>query len=198
MVRFRVVRALASLQILDPDLPVDRATIDAAIEDALRSAFRDLEWRMAIKRAVDEAPERRSPALELLELLLRDKESDALSRACHLLGLLHPTERLARIHRGLSAKNPKVRASSRELLEHLVRPPLRDPFLALCDDAGDEERLRKAGTFHRPRLLAFEELLEQAVARGGEMESLARYCRDHAASGAPATAIAPTEGGARA
>jgi hypothetical protein len=181
-IRYRIVRSLGMLQSIDPSIAIDRPTIEAAIEETLRSAFRDLDWRLSLRRAMDEDASRRSPALDLLALLLRDKETDALSRICHLLGLLYPHERFARIHRGLTARSSKVRASSRELLENILKPPLRAPVLALSDEASDEDRLARAGAMHRSQPISFEQLLDLATARGGEMEALARYYRSHAGS----------------
>ena len=54
-----------------------------------------------------------------------------------LLGLRHRGEDFEKIYRGLRSASAKVRASSRELLENLLEPPLREAVLALVDDVPD-------------------------------------------------------------
>jgi hypothetical protein len=90
-----------------------------------------------------------------------------------VLGLLHPGERFARIQRGLDSPNAKTRASSRELLENVLRAPLRERVLAVVDDASDEERLRAIGQARNDE--TYEALLGSMQDGGGELGAIAAY-----------------------
>jgi AAA family ATP:ADP antiporter len=175
MVRYRIVQGLARARSRNPAIALDIQDLVASAEDTLRAALRNLSWRLDLERTVAEDPSRRTPALDLLLTLLRDKESDATARAFQLLGLIHPDENFGRIQRGLQSRNAKTRANSRELLENVTMPPLRAPILALCDDAPDAERLSRAASFDRPERLGYEELLRAMLERGDELRSLAAY-----------------------
>jgi hypothetical protein len=85
-----------------------------------------------------------------------------------LLGLLDRREDFERIYRGLRSSNPKVRSSSRELLDHLVSPPLGPAVVALVDDLPDPERLKLAGPYYTPRPLDYESLLATLLDQPGE------------------------------
>jgi hypothetical protein len=93
-----------------------------------------------------------------------------------LLGLLHSGEDFERLYRGLKSRNAKVRASSRELLENLLRPPLRDAVLALVDDAPADKRLAAAADFVGFLPTSYERLLGALLDEGDEtVRSLAAY-----------------------
>src|SRR5207253_11319707 len=117
-----------------------------------------------------------TPGHSLIVMLLRDKERHAVERIFRLLGLTFRREDLRSIHRGLANANAKVRAGSRELLENLLAPPLREWVLGLVDDVPDERRL--AGL--RPNLarapIEYEALLTLlGDGRRQTLRSLARY-----------------------
>jgi hypothetical protein len=76
-----------------------------------------------------------------------------------LLALQYRGEDFKRMHRGLRSPDPKVRAGSRELLENLLEPPLRDGVLALVDDVPEGTRLLRGRAYYRPSPLGYEELL---------------------------------------
>jgi hypothetical protein len=81
-----------------------------------------------------------------------------------LLELLHG-EDFESIERGLRSKRPKTRASSLELVENIVRPPLRSRVLALVGD----------GDAFTPTL-AYEEAVREILLNGGTtMRTLAEY-----------------------
>lgn len=70
-----------------------------------------------------------------------------------MVGLLYPSEDARSLYRGVHDPSPKVRDSSRELLEHLLEPPLQGAVLALVDDIADHERLARAHPYYvRPGL----------------------------------------------
>ena len=175
-VRFRILRALSKVRATDPTLKLDTKVLVAMTEDTLKNCFRLIEWGLAIHRFVLQSPSRNTPALQLISTLLRDKESHAIGRIFLLLGLIHPGENFERIYRGLQHKNAKARASSRELIENLIRAPLRSPLLALVDDLSDAARLAAAAPFYTPAHLEYESLVQALVSQTDEnLHSLAKY-----------------------
>jgi AAA family ATP:ADP antiporter len=166
-VRYKVLRGLSKLRQRAPAVPLDRAVLDRAIDEHLRAAFRLLAWRHALERGAPQPDARAKPVYQLLETLLRDKEKHATERLFRLFGLAFPGEDFERIYRGLRSREPKVAASSRELLENLVRPPRRAPTLALMDDAALDDRLAAAGPFEHEPPARYPELLAELADRGG-------------------------------
>src|SRR5207247_10624739 len=108
----------------------------------------------------------------------RAKEPRAVERIFPLLGLAFRHEDLRSMHRGVANASPTVRAGSRELLENLLAPPLRESVLGLVDDVADERRL--AGL--RPDLarasIAYEALL--TLLGDGHRQTLRSLAEYHA------------------
>jgi hypothetical protein len=105
---------------------------------------------------------------ELLATLLHDKEVHAVERLFRLMGIERPDEDFARIHRGLYSLDAKVRATSRELLEHLLEPPLRDALTALLDEGPSEDRLEHSLPYYAPVDLDYEGLLALLIEQASE------------------------------
>ncbi len=173
MVRFRILRALSKLRADEPALALGEAVLGRAIEEALGAARRSLAFRLALERGQADDPRRDTPAGNLLRTLLGDKEAHAIGRLFKVLGLLYPRENFGHIHRALQGKRAKVRASSLELLENVVAPPLRERVLALVEERPDAERLARAGG--KPWTVGYADLLGLILERGGELASLAAY-----------------------
>jgi hypothetical protein len=108
--------------------------------------------------------------------LLRDKSDNAEERLFRLLGLMHRREDFRRIYRGLRSPDRRVRASSRELLENVLQPPLKAPVLALVDgDTGPVGRAAMA-VFYKPEPLGYEALVTRLIEQPGEtLRSLAVF-----------------------
>ncbi len=80
------------------------------------------------------------------------------------------------MYRGLKSRRADVRASSRELVEHLLESPLRGAVLGLIDDGPDEIRLAAAGPFHERALPSYEGALAELLEVAGEgLRSIAVY-----------------------
>ncbi len=169
----RILRALRGAHLAGMVVPVDRKKLRALAGDTVASIARALAFRLAHARALDEMPEHRTKAAELLQKLLRDMEIEGSDRLFLVLGLMYPNERFARIQRGLLSANAKARASSRELLENVVRPPLRDSVLAVVDDVADRQRLLRIGSERADD--TYEALLGAMIDRGGELGVLASH-----------------------
>jgi MFS family permease len=168
MVRFKILRGLGRLRTASPDVPLDQPTLVQATRETLEATFRLIHWRATLEEGGHRRPERQTTGFALLTTLLRDKEVHALERLFRLIGLQYGGEDFARIHRGVSSANAKVSAASRELLENVIRPPLRDPLLALIGDAPLKERLAGAAPYYFPGPLDYESLLETMVSERSE------------------------------
>lgn len=176
MVRFKILRALNRLAADNPGLALDRAMLKEAVARTLAALSELAHWRHVLGEGARERKERAGPGHELLVSLLRDKETHTLERLFRLLGLLHRRENFESIHRGILSPNPRLRASSRELLEALLRPPMREAVLAVVDGAPWPLRAASAETYYKPRTLGYEELLLELIASPSEtVRSLAAH-----------------------
>lgn len=169
----RILRALRAAQTSGIDVPVDPKKLGELATDTVAAVARALSFRLTHARLLEETPALRTTAGELMQKLLRDKEIEGTDRLFLVLGLMHPTERFTRIQRGLASTHAKDRASSRELLENLVRPPLRDLVLAVVDDVADGERLPRIGKERGEA--TYGALLGAMIDQGGEVGVLAAY-----------------------
>lgn len=165
-VRYQMIRALQRLARESPLASAERALLRAAIEHALAEAFRHLDER-AILTARATRVRRDAPGHELLRSLLEQLEHNATERLFLLLGLAYPKEDFAQIYRGLLGSKD-TRATSMELIAHVVAEPLRSAVVGLVDDAPDAERLSRAGRYHRPLHFDYEALLAHLLASESE------------------------------
>jgi HEAT repeat protein len=173
-VRFKILRGLGRIVAGEPRVALDRGTLRRAVERTLEAAFRLVHWRSVMEEGARRDPRRGTAVHDLLVALLRDKERHAIDRLFRLLALELRGEDVEGIHRGLHNADPKLRASSRELLESLLPSPLRRPVLALVDDAPGPERVARAGASYRAPALGYEELLVELLdAPGNTLRTLA-------------------------
>jgi len=159
MVRYKIIRALGRLSVEQPQVAMDVRIVEEAAARTLEVAFRLIHWRLVLERGAREDPGRATPGHHLLATLLKDKEVHAVERLFRLLALLSRGEDFKRIHRGLRNENRKIRASSQELLEHVVDQRLRGAVLALVDETDDDDRLARAHPFYQTTPLGYESLL---------------------------------------
>jgi HEAT repeat protein len=166
-VRFKMLRALNRLALF-PEVVFDRALLRRATEATVEAAFRLVDWRRVLEDGARAVPQRVTPGHDLLLRLLRDKEAHALERIFRLLALQFRDEDFRGIYYGLRNNDARVRSSSRELLDNLVKPPMRGPLLALVDDAPDADRLQRAAPFYVPQAFGYEALLARILDEPGE------------------------------
>lgn len=166
-VRYQILRSLGRLRDAHPTLSLDTPTLHRAISETLSSIFRLMDWRLSLRRGASENPRRATPVRDGIAALLGHKENQAKERTFRLLGLLHPLEDVRSIYRGTMNNKRKIRESSLELLEVLVEPPLRDPLLAVVDDIDDNQKLSRAGSYHAPQRLGYEDVLRTLLENGG-------------------------------
>ncbi|AKU97676.1 transporter, putative [Labilithrix luteola] len=168
-VRFQIIRALERLVRRTPELPLDKITLQNAIDETLTWAFGLLDSRLDLVRGGREVQSRRTKGHELLAATLVDKEKNTIERLFRLLDLAHPREDFGQIHRGLHGTRDE-RATSIELIDNVLVDPLRAAVRGLVDDLPDEERLRQSGKYHSPLGLDYAALL--AHLRNNESDAL--------------------------
>jgi hypothetical protein len=187
-VRYKVLRALVKLRRQTPQLALDEGPLQRVAELTLDHVDELRRWGDSLSAGSDEPPtslvsaDPLRAAHHLLVDLVRDKETHATQRVFLLLGLLY-REDFEEIWRGLRSSNPKRRASSLELIENVVKPPLRTRVLGYVGDAAKSAKVTSE--------TAYEDALREILARGGStMRTLAEY-RAHEL-GIDVSDIAPT------
>jgi len=180
MIRFKVLRALGRWRREQPSFPLDVSLLQGALGYAVSTAFRLMGWRRGLGDAAEVDSRLRTELHEVLVALLRDKQDNALERVFRLLNLQSGSEEFQRVYRGLHSPHPGSRAGSRELLQHMVLPPIRKPLLTLVDDlhgeADEEAELPEAGEELRT---AYARVLAEIADCG--MESASSLAAAHAA-----------------
>ena len=165
--RYRMLRGLNRLA-ASSDVALDAELLSRATRGTAEGVFRVLHWRSALELGGARQPSRLTPGHELLVQLLKDKERQAIERLLRFLALLHRGEDFRDIYRGLRSQDPRQRASSRELLLNLLRPPLRNPVLAIVSEQRDLARLAGAGELYAVSELGYQAALERILDEGGE------------------------------
>ncbi len=167
-VRFKMLRALVKLRRDEPTLDLDPVPLTAAAEATLDHVAELRRWGLALTVGSEDVAisERNADPLRaahhLLVDLVHDKEVHATERLFLLLGLLF-REDFDDVVRGLRSSDPKRRASSVELVENLVQPPLRQRVVAIIGDAQVT-----------PPAIPYEEAVREMLARGsGTIRTLA-------------------------
>jgi HEAT repeat protein len=166
MVRFKILRGLGHIAAEHHEVPLDTGVLRAATTRTLEAAFRLAHWADVLREGAREDAARATPGHELLVTLLRDKQVHTIERVFRLLGLLHRDEDFESIYRGLRNRNAKVRAGSREFLENLLEPPLREAVLAVVDEGG--VALAGAGPFYQPSPMQYDDVLARILDTAGE------------------------------
>jgi AAA family ATP:ADP antiporter len=166
-IRYRILRALGRLKARHSEVELDAEILGVAAEETLAMVFSLMNWRELLAQGALEDPARATHVQEMMLTLLEHREALALERLFRLLSLLHPDQDLRSIYRGTRSAKKDLRASSRELLETLLRPPMRDPVLALVDDLPDSGKLAGAGRYLPPMRHEYEAVLMSLLERGG-------------------------------
>jgi AAA family ATP:ADP antiporter len=167
-VRFQIGRALERLVSRVPTLILDRTLLDNTIAATVSRAYRYLDRRLILVRGAATTPSLATPGHQALVALLRDKELNGIERLFGLIGLALRGDDFTDIYRGLASVRKEARATSLELIENLLKEPLRSAVLGLVDDIPDDSRLAAAGSFHTPLGLDYEGLLQHMLASTSE------------------------------
>jgi hypothetical protein len=133
-------------------------------------------WRVVLEEGGEADPRRVTPGHLMLMALLRDKADKAEERLFRLLDLIHRGEDFRRIYRGLRSPDRRLRASSYELLENVLRPPLKAVVLALVDGASTTIDHEATASFYEPPSLEYEDVVTRLVEQPSEtLRSLAVF-----------------------
>jgi HEAT repeat protein len=163
-VRYQILRALERLTRRVPTLTLDRELLDRTIDSTVSRAYRYLDRRIVLEKGAISEPARKTPGHAALVQLLRDKEANAIQRLFSMLGLAYRTDDFSEIYRGLVSARKDARATSMELVENILREPLRTAVLGLIDDLPDADRLAASDRYHTPLDLDYEGVLEVMLA----------------------------------
>jgi len=176
LVRYGCVAALEGLVRRNPELAFDGGLLREAIESNLARTYRYVHLRVGLLRGASADPTRRTEGFELLDRLLLDKRAHAVDRLFRLLALRYPNEDVRQIARGLQSETRDLRASSLELLESLLRPPVREAVVALVDELSDEQRLGAGRRDVEPLELDYDAVLRELLAsNSASVQTLAVY-----------------------
>ena len=175
-VRYQILRALVRITRRVPPIELDRAVLDRTIEATVSRAYRYLDRRVILTEGAARDAVRQTPGHEALVKLLRDKESNTIERLFGMLGLAYRSDDFVAIYRGLISGRKDARATSTELIENILRDPLRTAVLGLVDELPDAERLGAAGHYHEALGLDYEALLAQMLRSTSEsVQDLTAY-----------------------
>jgi HEAT repeat protein len=166
MVRFRCILALENMVEENPQLKLDRTILDQAIASTVARAYRYLDRRVALEQATTAQSKPETDGYALLRSALHDKETNAIDRVFRLLDLSYRNESFDEIRAGLDSGSAEARASSLELIENIIAPPLRAAIIGLVDDVDDvddRERLSHSRPYHSVQPLDLEGVLRQIV-----------------------------------
>ncbi|MEM1030047.1 MAG: MFS transporter [Myxococcota bacterium] len=149
--RWKILRGLGRLRLAHPELDVDRGRAMDHARATMRTGVRALNWRLAVEGVADHVHrEDMAPSTELLVAFLEEKQERAVREVFRLLHIIEPREEFRIIYDALRHGSKGARASSRELLQHVVPSPLREGVLAMMSDAAAPERLQAARDFYDP------------------------------------------------
>jgi len=176
MVRYRIHRALGRIATRHPEVTLDDALLSTAAERTVEVICRLAHWRVVLEEGGEADPRRVTPGHLMLMALLRDKADKAEERLFRLLGLIHRGEDFRRIYRGLRSPDRRLRASSYELLENVLRPPLKGVVLALVDGASTTIDHEATASFYEPPSLEYEDVVTRLIEQPSEtLRSLAVF-----------------------
>ena len=122
--RYRMLRGLNRLA-ASSDVVLDPALLTQATRATAEGVFRVLHWRVVLESGVRSS--RRAPrrATGCWCSCSRTRRRRRSSGCCGCWRCSTAGEDFRDIYRGLRSRDARQRASSRELLENLLRPPLR-------------------------------------------------------------------------
>lgn len=168
LVRYRLLRALERLVKREPLIKLDRAALELAVDRTVSRAYRYLNDQINLERGRAEVPERATAGHRLLVDMLQDKRDHVVERAFRVLALARPEGDFISIYRSVTSDRPLLRASGVELLENLLKNPLRSALVGLVDDRPDRERPAAGSAYQEPLTLDYDAQLERMLYSSSE------------------------------
>ena len=138
--RYRVIQALNKLRILHPEVPLDRASIEAVLGAEIMGHYQSYRVLGQVREALD----RSGPIVAGLQASMEQERE----RIFRLMGLLWPEFDLKSVWVALQSTNAALRADAIELLEAQLSPELRKVIVPLFDgEKTAEDRIALANEF---------------------------------------------------
>jgi ATP:ADP antiporter, AAA family len=171
-VRYRCLKNLHRIREERGSVAVDATEMADLARETSSKLLRYVELRVVLERGQAEQQVRATPAASLVLELLRDKVRHARTRLFLFLGLVYQQEDFGAVERGLASPDPKLRATSRELCDNVVKGRLHDALLLILEDVPDDVRVERWTGRTSP---TYEVALAKLVELGGGLGSLARF-----------------------
>jgi ATP/ADP translocase/HEAT repeat protein len=141
LVLHKALRGLGRVDASDPHVRLDRERLLDACDQLIGRTLLLVQIRATLERSRADAIGSVRTIRQALLGLLADAEERGIEHVFLALHLLHPTENMDHLFRGITSTDLKRRSTAEELLMHLVDRRLRDGLAALIANAPDEERL---------------------------------------------------------
>ncbi len=159
MVRYRSIVSLQLIVDQKPELKLDKKVLLSEISQTVSRAYRYVDRLVSLERGARVDPARATPGYKLLVDLLRDKERNAVGRLFRLLALAFPRQEFGSIYGSIESGRKDHKASALELIQNVLREPLRTAVIGLVDDVEDQQRLAQGAHFHAPLGLSYDQVI---------------------------------------
>ncbi len=168
LVRFKALRGLGFMLARQPRLKVPRVRLYRMLEKVIGELRNWIQLEQFLRATKPSEAFQVGLTHRLLVDYVADRRAQVLERLFRVLALRFPAEDFYRIHAGITSPDARLRRQSKELLETVLRGPVRVPtlsILAFLESELDEPL---------PRI---RELLERVDALGSEIgrEIVKRY-----------------------
>lgn len=175
------LRSLGRLHTDMPELAIDKRLAMAVLRRCLRRATHLLALQLVTAQRLS------TEAGRLLDLVLVQEHEREVEHVFRLLALLRTREDFHVLHDAATGPSAELRASSRELIEHLAPRDVRDAVLALVDELPVAQRYRAsaAALGLSAALPSYNEALTELAADPSEpIRFTAEACQQDVAQGA--------------
>jgi hypothetical protein len=163
-VRFQCGRSLLSILERNPNIRIDGARVQEAIDREVSVSSPVWKSRQLLDRLDDTQPR------SAVDDFVNERGNQSLAHVFTLLSLILPREPLRIAFRGLQTDDPRLRGTALEYLEQILPPPLRERLWPFLDAP-------RAGGAPRPREEVLSDLLRSNPSIMIHLEELRRLHR---------------------
>jgi AAA family ATP:ADP antiporter len=156
IVRYKALRGLGRLATDGAVVRLDDDALGRVIDRDVEWTACAMQWLGRLTRTVDPTTREAKNARELLADLLLEKVVHAIERVFRVIALRYRGENWERIFEGL--RDLRRWDASRELIEGVLREPIRGRVLALIDRGGEQRRAPRPTTRTEPLAPLLSEL----------------------------------------